>query len=329
MPQILIGYLTNYGYNNTSPILLPGDYITSPSDFYYGLLTTDGQFVICRGANPSLNPPGTGNDIFTTTAPTTQNVSATYFMSEQEDANLVIYGGVNKEPPNPVIWAAGGGDHVHNPPGYAQLSDNGRFSTYEGTVGAPVKTYFDTNFEDPVENATYTDFVYESDKATFTNVRPGRTIQNTATNDTSVTQSQSVTVTSAETQGFAWSLTEGISNTTAVKTTFEVGIPRIAKAGIEVSDSLTLSFSAGQTWTSSTTLSGTETLPISVPPDTKVTALSNFQTADVSVPFTYSGTIQYRSGAILNVTGAGVLTAQSEYLTNTTFKQQPSGSSGA
>jgi hypothetical protein len=99
-----------------SPVLLPGQSITSPNGQFVLTFQTDGNLVEYSPAGQPLWASGTTNE---------GAVEAVF----QTDGNLVVYGTPNFDGSERPLWASGTGG---NPGATLQVQDDGNVVIYQG-----------------------------------------------------------------------------------------------------------------------------------------------------------------------------------------------------
>lgn len=274
--------------------LSPGMYLTSPSNLYFVLMQTDGNFVIYAGTPSSIGP--------SLWAANSWNAQP-YQVRLQADGNIVSIEGDGS-----VNWQIGWADPLPAGPYFAQLLDDSSLCLFAGwrppAAGAPLRRI--GPFDPPVA-FTPSSVQYDLTQATSAPLPPLVVGSATLVNDTPVTQSMqlnwSQTVEESVSFSSEWSI--------GVTASLSVGLPIFDGVDIEVSSTYTATFATSETTTSSETFSFDA--PVEVPAESTVDIEFSLSQASVSVPYTVTGMFVLASG--YNVPGQiqGVYTGVNGY----------------
>lgn len=147
------------------------------------------------------------------------------------------------------------------------------------------------------------DFVYDTDGSTVTELTPEIALSTTIRNDSeSNSFTQTLTYSYLTSVVGTWSNTFGGSLT--VKTTFATKIPFLVEGKIEASATVNYSHTEGGSVTTTKTVTSTSVL--AVPALKKGVATILIKKAIIDVPFTYTETTWYQSGKFEDVTKKGI-----------------------
>jgi hypothetical protein len=291
-----------------------GDYIYSPTRLYFGILESNGDFSVYRGSSPA-DP--SKQKVWSTNSSAKyrqgSDLAITFFYTDYQmqhgigsEKKMQIHG----QPRGGAayyLWqqpSRGTKDWQHALEAF--VADDGNFGIRQN--GA---TLWSSGFSDPVDHYEVENCDYDRARV---EVRPqegtGNVIEEVFTNSTQANQSMSLTRTVSTTKTSAWSDTLGIKLSISAKGGAQ--IPFLGKGELTVSTEISNTY----TWSGSTSTSETISinLPVVVPPGRKYRAYAIIREANFQVPYTMTGSVYFKSGAVIHRTVNGVYTGKNSYL---------------
>jgi hypothetical protein len=298
----------------TEQFLRTNEYLVSNNGLFFAIMQGDGNFCVYRGTGElgerhnalwAWSDKATSGDEF--------------FAIMQCDGNFCVYRGTGElgERHN-ALWCytnrSRSGDDF-----YAILQDDGNFCVYEGTGPTDSRgVLWSTNATDPIDDIEIESIEYDVSAAKILQSGPTNLHRQTVTNNTEVTQTNSITGSQSISVTSGWSDSLGVK--VGVKTEFNTGIPIVAGGKVEVSVDVTNTY----TWNGSTTKTktwGFDT-PVSVPPHMTMVCLVSTTLSDIVVPYTLTGTVILKSGTRMPAKIRGTYTGTDSHDLTVTFIQQ-------
>lgn len=272
-------------YLTTGQNMKVGDYLTSPSGYFYAILQADGNFCVYRGPDPAMSSHSWlwGSQRV--------GVIGTYFAQMQSDGNFCVYFGTPSHP-GPHLW---GTADRSRPDGqfFLAIQDDGNLCVYQGTPDNNRGYVWGSQATDEVVDCTdITSIIFDVSQSTFKSVTPQRVYATFVTNSTSTPQSSTIggSYTITETSGWENSLSVKVGITTSFKT----GLPIVGEGEVEISTEITDTY----TWngSSSETYEFDFSSTVSVPANTTLSCTIVVSMSEISLPYTLTGTLIYKSG---------------------------------
>lgn len=295
-------------------ILATNDYLVSSNRAFFAIMQGDGNLCVYRGAGPAANKG------FLWGALKQSQASADYFTVMQGDGNLCIYKGTGPSDNQGYVWSA---LHESQPAQsyFAVLQDDGNLCVYKGTSPNDNQGFvWASMVTDLVVDIEISAIDYDVALAKIIKTTPADLYRQSVTNNTSQTQTSSISGSESVTETSGWS--DALAVKVGVSTSFKTGIPFIAEGKVTVSLDVTNTY----TWNGSTSRSKTWSFntPVSVPANTTYVALIAATVTTISVPYTMSGTLILQSGARVPGLISGLYTGSNSHdLTVTYIKQDP------
>lgn len=284
--------------------LAPGEYIQSNNLFFYAIMQPDGNFGVYRGTGPE-NPSWV---LWSTRATSKHSVHA-WMMP---DGNFSVVTDDGKTP----IWNAATDSKSHWSPQnigpspskcYAIMQDDGNFCIY--APNNPTAVWFSGN-ADPVTDFDIENITYHLKETKILRDSLTDSFSQTVINNSSQTQTSTISHSVSVTWTSAWSTSMGIK--IGIKQTFETGIPFLVGGKTELSAEASWNY----TWSGSDSKTDTWefSVPIEVAPHSTGIVIAGTYIATLSVPYTLYGTAYFQSGAMLiNATTPGVFNGISSH----------------
>lgn len=311
------------GYIPPNTEMHVGDYTTSPSGLYYGMLDAGGNFWVMAGSNPTVapccgygpSPPYTGYQVIANNFNTN---NGGFFAHMQTDGNFVVYtssNGQDQGPANVVIGSTQTANLAPNGPYFAQVSDKGNFNLFQGdsptnyiqqlttdgsnVIGA-LKSIDLTKLEFDFSNAV----VSSPNEVSYAPI----ITQNFANSPDQ--GNASTTLTWTQSQSFSFNVT----NTTSLSigSTVQVGVPGIGSGSTTVTFIDSTAISQGQATTTSKTVSIQAGDRPTIPPHSAVITFLFGTEESYTVPYTWEGTATYegltptQEGTTAKIVGTGM-----------------------
>jgi len=319
----LTGYIPNNAYMSLS------DYTTSPSGVYYGTISAAGDFWIVPGTNPTNSPCCLGAMTAFSGFGSSKDLGG-FFGHMQTDGNFVIYtsatgkdvgtiiplGASNSNPPSP------------SPPYFAQVSDSGSFTIYQGSgpsnQGSAIFTA--SGFNSPVKSIVISGVAYDTSHASVHSSPITVHTPYVNTNDTSSPLQGN------DLASFSWTRSASYSfNTSSTVGTNITGSAGINIFGFSLGGSVTAvdstTISHGQATTTSSTQTDTIGARPTVPAFSQYTTYVTATTGTFTIPYTWEGVATYENGNTANVSGTGTYAGADtgDFVTTTVCDFQPGG----
>jgi hypothetical protein len=297
-----IGEIANKG-GHVSTISLNHNYLRSPARVYFGIIQGDGRFTIFRGTGPTDK----GKEIWST------GVSDPSVCQGAKTIDLTFMGNAAKGFPVYARVVASKNDPDGGPLRYydqwtspqfhiektdtflASVDDDGRLCLHVQAEGQPASTrkqLWNANDGDPMVGFDLSKITYDLAAAKFLSKDPVTCVTLDAENPTDRPQTPTVTGT------FSMSKTSGWSNALAVKVgikvTAKVGVPVVADTSVEVSSEVQNTY----TWNGATseTVTYSFSAPLSLGPGERGKVTITAVNTTISVPYSGTGEIVFRSG---------------------------------
>lgn len=295
--------------------LPPGDYMMSPSGFFYAFLTTQGEFIVARGNPSKMDSP----DVLWSSQTSQPAGSDTYsasmvstFFGIQRDSDgkyiFIVYG--QGAPPMGWAWTPS-----------LQLEDDGSLQIHFVSPDGTDTIGWTNNTTDPVADVVSISSIdYDVPNAVISNSTPEGLFSQTVTNNTSEPQSSTITGSKTVTLTSGWS--DSLAVKVGVSTTFSAGIPVVAQGKVTVSVDVTNTY----TWNGSSSTSQTFgfNVPVQVPAGGKTQVLIAATQSTITVPYMLTGQFTLQSGTQVQGTVHGMYTGTDSHDLQVTFVSDPS-----
>lgn len=289
--------MANKGANlTTNQYLGVNDYLVSSNGVFVAVMQSDGNLVVYRGQNAIGKAPSQEQGSLWRSG--SSGSGGVFVALMQSDGNFVVYPGLDALGKTPTqeqgsLWSskssASGGQF------FISLADDGNLLINSGTPSTPGNSIWQSGATDPVVGyTTITSVVYDLPTALVTNSPPTALLTVPLVNSTPQTQPYTVNRSISVTQTSGWSDALGLE--IGAKTNFKVQYPFIAEGKVEVSASITNTF----TWNSSTATTESWDVtagPVEVPSGQTIIATISATSSSISVPYTLTGTLTLQSGA--------------------------------
>lgn len=277
----------------TNETLSCGQWLRSKNGLFYGVMQSDGNFVIYRGDWKAAEAKGYNTSLWSTMWNDAEGVKyaqpGSYSLAMQGDGNLVIYSDNGWLP----VWAitTRHPPKVRVPGNWAVLYDDGNFALAKD--GEWSQRAFATDVTDSIDDSSLKldSLVYELAAAKVTpNGGPRESASSLGINNTSVIQGVPLTITYTETKSRGWKTSTTLK--VGTKTEFSCGVPGLAQGKVEVSAEVTQGFE----WNETTTNSQTKaiSLIVNVPPRKKVIGRCTWWESTILLPYKAVGSAKFR-----------------------------------
>lgn len=310
--------MSNQGsYLAVGQFLNTGDYLVSGSGVFFAIMQDDGNLCVYRGSGPSDERGESALWCWSNTS----SPSGQYFTAMQDDGNLCVYpGSPNDSSGEGALWCW---SNKSSPSGqyFAAMQDDGNLCVYKSNSGEGA--LWCTMAIDPiVDISTISSITYHIESAKIIKQGPAELYRKVVHNKTEVPQTSTISGSISTSMQSGWSDSLGVK--VGAKTTFETGIPFVAKGEVEVSAEVSNTF----TWNGSTTKTQTFSFstPVSVPPQSSIIALVSSTVSTVSVPCTVICEAILKSGVKLPAKIQGLYVGTNSHDLEVTFVTQKDGS---
>jgi len=288
------------------------EYLVSRNGLFFAIVQSDGNFCVYRGSGPGANKGGLWCSL------SKSQPEGKYFAIVQGDGNFCVYKGTGPGDNKGGVWCSLG---ASQPAGqfFAVMQDDGNFCVYKGTGPSDNQGgVWCTMAVDPVVDVEIASIAYDVAAARILQSGPAELYRQTVTNNTTQTQSSSISGSSSVSETSGWS--DSLAVKVGVSTSFKTGIPFVAEGKVTVSVDVTNTY----TWNGSVTKTKTWgfNTPVSVPPHTSIVGLVAATLSTIAVPYTLTGTFILKSGARIPGSVGGVYTGSNSHDLTVTFIQQ-------
>lgn len=292
----------------TGEFLANDDYIQSPNSLFFAIMQSDGNFCVYRGTGPD------DNHGFVWGCNRESLPGGPYFAIMQSDGNFCVYTGTDPSDGRSGVWCS----MQTAPEGlfYALMQDDGNFCVYRSAPN-DYHGVWCTMAIDPVVDVEISTIDYDVDAAKIISSNPAELYRQQVSNHTMQTQTSAISGSESVSETSGWS--DSLGAKIGVKTTFSTGIPFVAEGKVEVSAEISNTY----TWSGSTTHTKTWSFntPVSVPPMTTMIAIVAATTSTITVPYTLSGTVIFKSGTRMPGQIKGIYTGSNSHDLTVTFVQ--------
>jgi hypothetical protein len=300
-----------FSHNDTYSV---GSFIYSPARLYFGILESSGNFDVYRGESP--------DDPSKTLVWSTQSsgkyvagsmLAITFFYTDYQmqhkignQKKMQIHGQIGTKSAY-YLWEKpdiGTTDYQHLM--QAVVDDDGKFSLRQNN-----KTLWSNNFSDPVDKYEVDRCDYDRSRVTIaTEPGAGNVVDEVFDNTKSrVSEGMTLSRSVATAATHSWSDTIGVKVSVSAKG--GASVPLLAKGEITVSTEVSFAYTFGESTTTTETI--TISLPITVPAGRKYRAYAIIREGSITLPYTMTGTLHFKSGAQVKRTVSGIYTGRNSY----------------
>lgn len=263
--------------------LFAGQFLKSKNGLFHALMQDDGNFVVYRGDLFATKEPGYEKTAVWSVYPAghAPGGGTGYHIYMQSDGNLCIY----RQDPQAVTWVCEQTHKNRKADGRVlTLWDDGRLDISGIWNSDSGDGYGDVEFEQ-------VDYIVDPPPKIISLGPPRVSLSQIATNDSSVEQSQTLTVSYQETKSHSWKVSTSLK--IGAKTTVKASIPLLADGKIETSAEFTQGFEWNETKSSSETKSISMT--VKVPPGKSIVGKCTWKESKYSLPFRAVGKIKFNN----------------------------------
>lgn len=276
---------------STSQYLTPADYLASPNNLFFAIIQGDGNFCVYHG-------PGPTDNMGYLWCQGTTGSAGEYFAIMQADGNFVVYAGTGPTDNQGLLWSSSSTSSSEGSY-FAILQDDGNFCVYRGTGPSDNQgLVWNSGVTDPIENIDIASIDYDVANATIEDSVPQGIYSQDVQNNSAETQNSSIQSTQGVNETSGWS--DSLSVDVGFKATYKTGVPIVAETSVEMSASVTTTF----TWNGSTTRTNNWGFNVtaSVNAGCEIKVLVSVTLSTISVPYVLTGTGTFKSGISMPVT---------------------------
>jgi len=263
-----------------------GDYLVSANKVFFAIMQGDGNLCVYKGSSP-------GDNQGIMWASNSDKGQGNYFLLMQGDGNLCVYKGSSPGDNHGIVWASNSNKGQGNY--FLLMQEDGNFCVYKGTgPGNNLGVVWAAGCNVDLNSMNTTDVVYDLDHVTRRNDRILASSTQILENTTSVEQSQNFAVSMTYSESNNWSYSN--STKIGISNTIKAGVPSVAEESVTISVEQTISTTVGGSVTE--TKSWTHTVPVRVPPHSKVKCVAEISFCDISIPFVSDVIFHFSNGNI-------------------------------